>query len=203
MNRGEHNKRGKTKELIVQCILVNPDGLEEPILRDYLHTKHNIGDQKTIKSHLEQLRKMGCIKKYEITGFPNRWKINKIEQFSKILDEFPGLCIDLQVNKVLVDLLLQKHRPILVEPDLQKYFKSFIEDSLNFLKVFLRKSPEEILKATKHIPEINTSFYNKYFGNVQIKDNMILKLYCISKILDILEVPWSERIENKKEENDY
>jgi len=181
MNRGEHNKPGKTKEIMVQCLLVSSDGLEEPVLRNFLHEKYDIRDQKTIKMHLEQLRKKGCIKKYEKTGLSNHWKIDKIEHFIKIFEEFPGLHADLQVNNLLINMLLQKHQSILKEPDL-KYFKSFIEDSPKFLEIFLKRSPEEIIKAADYIPEINTDF-NEY---PEIKDRPILKFYCTSKILDIL-----------------
>ena len=187
MNRGKHYKPGQTKEIIVQCILVSPDGLEEPMLRDYLHAKYDIGNQKTIKEHLEQLRKTGCLKKYEMTGLPNRWRIDKIEQFNKIFDKFPGLHTDLQINNLLISLLLQKHQSILKEPDLQKYFRSFIGDSPKFLEIFLKRSPEDILKTAAYLPEINTNSYNKYYENAEIRDRTILKIYLASKIFDILD----------------
>lgn len=186
MNRGEHNKHGKTKEIIVQCILVSPYGLEEPMLRDYLRTKYDIRDQKTIREHLEQLRKVNCIKKYETIGHPNRWKIEKIEHFSEIYDKFPCLHPDLQVNKLLIDLLVQKHGSILKEPALVKHFKSFIEDSPKFLETFLKRNTEDIQRAASHLPEVNTNFYDKYYGNEEIKDMFIFKIYHASKIIDIL-----------------
>jgi hypothetical protein len=78
-------------------------------------------------------------------------------------------------------MLLQKHQSILKELDL-KYFKSFIEDSPKFLEIFLKRSPEDIIKVGHYIPEISKDF-NEY---TEINDRPILKFYCVSKIFDIL-----------------
>ncbi len=182
MIRGKHNKPGKTREMIIQYILNNGE-TEEPSLREYLYRKYDIRDQKTIKGHLEQLRKMGYLKKHKKAGLSNLWKIDGIKGIYKIFENFPELRQDLQKNNSVIDILLEKHQQIL-KPEMQTYFKSFIEDSPKLLEMFLKHSSEELSKIAVNIPEID---YSKCpVIDAELIDKSILKLFCVSKIWDIL-----------------
>lgn len=187
MIRGKHNKPGKTREIIIRYILDHLNEIEEPSLREYLYRKHDIGDEKTIKEHLEQLRKVGCIKKRQRAGLSNHWKIDGIEEVCKIFEKFPEVRQDLQNNNVVIDMLLQKHQQILKEPETQTYFKSFIKDSSKFLELFLKYSSEELSKIVVNLPEIDYS--KSYIKESELKDELILKLFYASKISDILFSP--------------
>lgn len=187
---GQHAKRGKTREIITRYILNSPDGIEEKLLREYLSTNDNIINPKTIKIHLEKLRKMGCIKKHKKAGFSNRWIVDRTDQISKILENFPELSPDLRKSDTVINILLQKHQQILSEPDSQKYFRTFVGDSQRFFETFLKHSPETLSRVAARLPNLNLS--NPYVKNIELKDKMILKIFCSSKILDILfdtEVP--------------
>lgn len=187
MIRGKHNKPGKTREIIIRYILDHINETEEPLLREYLYKKHDIGNEKTVKKHLEQLRKAGCIKKRERLGLSNLWRIDGIEEACKIFEKFPELRQDLQKNNVVINILLQKHRQILKEPETQTYFKSFIEDSPKFLELFLKHSSEELSKIVVNLPEIDYS--KSHIKESELKDKLILKLFYASKISDILFSP--------------
>jgi Fe2+ or Zn2+ uptake regulation protein len=184
MIRGKHNKPGKTREIIIRYILDHLGETEEPLLREYLYKKHDISDQKTIKKHLEQLREMGYIKKHKKTGLSNRWKIDGMEGVCKIFEKFPELRQDLQKNDSVIEMLLHEHHQILKEPKTQIYFKSFIEDSPKFLEMFLKYSSEELSKIVVRLPEID---YSKCpIADAELIDKLILKIFCASKISDIL-----------------
>lgn len=190
MNRGQHGKHGKTKEIIIRYILNNPDGIEEKLLREYLNNNDNIVNPTTIKIHLEKLRKMGCIKKHKKAGFSNLWIIDRIDQISKILENFTELSPDLRKSDTVINILLQKHQQILGNPDSQKYFRTFVGDSQQFFEAFLKHSSEILSRAAAKLPNPNSS--HPYVKNIELKDQMILKIFCSSKILDILydtEVP--------------
>jgi hypothetical protein len=197
MMRGQHGKHGKTKEIIIRYILNSSDGIEEKLLREYLDTNDNIIDSKTIKIHLEKLRQIGCIKKHKKAGFSNRWTIDKIDHIFKILENFPELSPDLRKSDTVINMLLQKHQPILREPDSQKYFRTFVGDSPQFFEAFLKHSSELLTRAATKLP--NPNFSHPYVKNVDLKDNMILKIFCSSKVLDILydtEVPTEQMSQN-------
>ncbi len=181
---GQHGKRGETKEIIIRYILNTSDGIEEKLLREYLSTNDNIICAKTIKTHLEKLRRMGCIKKHIKAGSSNCWTIEGVDQIFKILENFPELNKDLRKSDIVINILLRKHPQILRETDIQKYFRTFVGDSQQFFEAFLRHSPETLLKAAIKLP--NPNFSHPYIKNVDLKDQMILKIFCSSKILDIL-----------------
>lgn len=184
MIRGQHGKQGKTKEIIIRYILDGPDGLEETLLREYLDKNDNIVCPKTIKMHLEKLRQMNCIKKHKKAGFTNRWSVDNIDQILDILKNFPELSTYLRKSDIVINILLRKHSQILKEPDSQKYFRTFVEESQQFFEAFLKHSPERLLETAVKLP--NPNFSHPYVKNIELKDQMILKIFCSSKILDIL-----------------
>lgn len=89
--RGDHNQPQETKRKIIEFVLDYPNGIEEPILREYLRNTLNISEQKNIKIHLEDLRKKGCLEKIENIGFANKWVIKDIKNIKNIINFFDFL----------------------------------------------------------------------------------------------------------------
>lgn len=115
MLRGQHNKPNVIKKEIIRYILTQPHETEEPALRDYLKEKYNIHEKKSISNHLEKLRQMGCIRKYEKPGLANCWRIENSEQIDKISKTYEELIPDLQKNDTILSMVANKHKK-LVKP---------------------------------------------------------------------------------------
>lgn len=79
-----------------------------------------------------------------------------------------ALSPDLRKSDTVINILLQKHRQILREPDSQKYFRTFVGESQQFFEAFLKHSSEMLSRAATVLPNPNLS--HPY--NVELKDQM-------------------------------
>ena len=105
--RGIGEKRGVTKEEILKYALAQNGSFEEPALRDYLGEKLNIGQRggKSIKKHLQDLKEDGLLKKREIPGYANVWKIESVKEIYAISRGFPSLSREMQRCNFILDIL--------------------------------------------------------------------------------------------------
>lgn len=109
-DRGEHLKKGETKQKIIEFIFSSPSlFVEEPELREYLKKKHDIREPKNIKRLLKDLSKDNLITKQENRGLENKWGIENILQIQKIFEEYNGILKVLQKNDKIISMLIEEH----------------------------------------------------------------------------------------------
>lgn len=86
-----HEKPGEIKKSIIEYLLTQNNGIDEPTLRDYIKRKFDISENKTIKNHLKDLLEQGCIKKNVTSGYSNHWIIEDIENIQNIYEKYTNL----------------------------------------------------------------------------------------------------------------
>lgn len=142
--RGEHYQPQETKRKIIEFVLDYPNGIEEPTLRDYLRNSLNISEQKSIKLHLENLRKRGCLEKIKNSGFANIWTIKTADNIRSIISFLGEPFLPILQNKSLINTIITSlffNMDKMKDPEYRKVHVWFFGDMPTKFNFILRYSP--------------------------------------------------------------
>ena len=127
-DRRTHQKKGETKQQIIEFIVSNPSlVVEEPELRQYLKTEHDIREPKNIKKLLKDLSEENCIAKTMEQGFENKWSIENVMQLQRIVEKFNDITKILQKNDKIISMLIDQHFKPYYSKEIFDWLKVFHE----------------------------------------------------------------------------
>lgn len=180
--QGGHLERNKVKIGIIEFVLRNDGPIPESEIRKFVERSYAIKDQKTVNTHLHDLKDRGCIELIPPKkGFPNKWDIKTTENLKNILKEFPKLVEILQNSEYALKIVLDALEDALVSSTNLKKTKEYKEK--------YEEIKERLLKIRKDLTEklkMSSSFFK-----LCIQDEYSLWRN-LSDLLDISENPTAE-----------
>src|SRR5665647_1070549 len=106
--RGGHLEQSKVKIGILEFVLQNDGPILESKIREFVVKSYAIKDQKTVNTHLHDLKGLGCIERIFLKkGLPNYWDITKIKHLKNIKLCFKKIKLN-ELEKSL-NILLQEN----------------------------------------------------------------------------------------------
>ncbi|HEY3361803.1 MAG TPA: hypothetical protein VGK06_08275 [Methanosarcina sp.] len=151
IKQGGHLKRNEVKKGILEHILKNSPILESDI-RKFVEKRYMIKDQKTVNTHLHNLKDLRCIEKIPAKrGFPNKWVIKTPENLKNIGIEFPG--IQLRNYTKAKNILINEIFPGIPPRHYKKYFiyMSLVPSSFD---LFFNGEQESMLRRVHEIWQV-------------------------------------------------
>lgn len=140
--RGGHLERNKVKIGILEFILRNDGPIMESKIREFVEKSYVIKDQKTVNTHLHDLKDLGCIELIPPKkGFPNKWNITKINHLKKIRSNFENIKLN-KCEKSLNVILIESGNILTTLEGLKVYIRLFL--SVSLFNMFMEVDIESI-----------------------------------------------------------
>jgi hypothetical protein len=131
--RGGHSKPNKVKIGIIKFILQNNGPILESKIREYVENSYAIKNQKTVNTHLHDLKDLGCIERISYQkGLPNNWDITKLKHLKNLRQCFKEIKLkpcEKSINILIDELFFD------VSPDNKKDLIRQLSVSVSFFNV--------------------------------------------------------------------
>lgn len=141
--QGDHLKRNKVKIGILEFVLQNGGHILESKIREFVENSYDIKDQKTVNTHLHDLKDLGCLERFSLKrGLPNYWGIETIKNLEQILEEYSDLIETLQNSEHALNIVLDALEEALISstnPKKTDKYKEYDE-----IKVYLASIRENL-----------------------------------------------------------
>lgn len=140
--RGGHLERNKVKIGILEFILRNDGPITESEIRKFVEKSYAIKDQKTVNTHLHDLKDLGCIELIPPQkGFPNKWNITKIKHLKNIRSNFENIKLN-ECEKSLNVILKESGYDITTLEGLKVYIRLLL--SVSLFNMFMEADIESV-----------------------------------------------------------
>lgn len=103
--KGERLPQGYTRNKIVSFILASGGSTREVDIIQYLFDELGISDQRSIRTHLENLRSGGIISKTSEKGRSNHWSLNPHHLKESINHEIHSLELEINEKRGMLGLI--------------------------------------------------------------------------------------------------